>query len=107
MTARRGGYDPTGHCPAEACSSGKHYCEGIHLWNLPLPDGVTIKENQVVYRCKYCGLMWTQRDGDALGWVRRDESEIVGFLRVGEVIFTPVENPAAYKFDKRHFLSRG
>jgi len=104
VTARRDSYNPTGHCPNKGCARGKRDDDIIErVERDELPNGVTVEDDQTVYRCSWCGLMWTQWGKDSPGWLRRYESRVVGFQRPGET-FEPVENPA-FKFDKRHYRS--
>ena len=99
-TIRRDSYDPTGHCPNQSCARGKLEHSLIdQVERDELPNGVTVEDDQAVYRCSWCGLLWTQRSGDSPGWLRRSESKVVGFQRPGERF---VEN-SAYQFDKRHY----
>jgi hypothetical protein len=55
------GYEP--HCPSRSCTGG-HRNKLFHIKGKPnwLPEEVWIKkrEEEIIYRCSYCGLVWFQ-----------------------------------------------
>lgn len=55
------GYEP--HCPSPVCTGG-HRNKLYRIWGKPnwLPPRVWAKkkEDEILYRCTYCGLVWFQ-----------------------------------------------
>ncbi len=54
-------YEP--HCPSPSCAGGDknklHYIKGNPSW-LPPEVCALRKEDEILYRCAYCGLVWFQ-----------------------------------------------
>ncbi len=55
------GYEP--HCPSRTCTGGNRnklfHIRGKPNW-LPPEVWIKKKEEEIVYRCRYCGLVWFQ-----------------------------------------------
>ena len=93
------GYAPVGHCPAESCADGKRKPDYVDpVQGDDIPDEVTQQEGEALYRCLYCGLMWTQKGSDQPGILRRGEARAVGIQKLGEQ-FRAIPADAPFKFD--------
>jgi len=62
-------YEP--HCPSRTCTGGHrnklHYISGKPNWSgQQLWDKK--KEEEILCRCSYCGLVWFQKDSEKLGF---------------------------------------
>jgi len=65
-------YEP--HCPSPTCI-GKDRNKLYHIWGkpnwLPLEDWAQKKEDEILYRCAYCGLVWFQKRSKRPGFDAR------------------------------------
>lgn len=96
-------YKPGGHCPAESCADGKRTQDLIRIQtSREMPTGVSLRESEALYRCPYCGLIWTQRASDSHGMLRRDESRAVGHKKIGKS-FEVIPSGMPFTFDERHY----
>ena len=93
---------PVGHCPATSCADGKRKQDIMSGGDVP--TGVSLRDGEALYRCPYCGLMWTQRGSDRPGILRRLEARAVGFQKIGEA-FETIPAAAPLKFDENHYRS--
>ena len=103
MTPTMRAYSPGGHCPAESCADGKRKRDLIHLTNTrDVPAEISLRDSEALYRCPYCGLMWTQRASDSRGILRRHEARAVGHKKIGKS-FEAIHPGAPFTFDEKHY----
>ena len=57
------------HCPSPSCSGG-HQNRLYQIRERPdwLPEEYVMKEGETLYRCNYCGLVWTQDSSNRPGF---------------------------------------
>lgn len=66
------------HCPSPSCTGGHqnrlHPIRERPQW---LPEEYVMKDGEALYRCNYCGLVWTQKSSNRPGF----DAEPIGLYK--------------------------